>query len=120
MSRNLILTKLQIEPGDVVLRKDIEEGVRTVYGINSFKKVVYRLAPLPKENHYELTVKIIEKNPVSLKGAVHYDNIFKIGIVLNMTMRNILGKSSRTIVAGDISENPKLRFDYLKYIGQKE
>lgn len=117
---NLILAKLQIKKGDKVTRHDIETGVRSVYGINNFEKVVYRLNALPTDNTYKLTIKTIEKKPVILKGSVHYDNIFKIGVVLNLTLRNLIGKSSRTIIAGDISENPKLRVDYLKYIGLKQ
>lgn len=120
VTENLIRSKLHIEEGDVVTRGKIEKGVRAVYGVYSFKKVVYRLAPLSEPGHYELTIKTIEKTPVNLKGSVHFDNIFGIGIVMNVTMRNLLGKSSRTIVTGDISENPKFRFDYLKYIGHKE
>ncbi len=114
---NLILTKLQIEAGDLVSREEIENGVRAIYGINNFEKVVYRLHQLPQNNTYKLIIKTIEKPPVVLKGSVHYDNIFKVGVVLNITLRNLLGRSSRTIVAGDISENPKFRADYLKYIG---
>jgi len=120
VSSRLISTKLQIEAGDKVSRDKIENGVRGVYGINSFEKVVYRLNPLPKDNTYRLTIKTIEKTPTILKGTVHYDNIFKIGVVMNLTLRNLLGKSSRTIIAGDISENPKLRVDYLKYIGLRQ
>jgi len=120
VSSRLISTKLQIEAGDKVSRDKIENGVRGVYGINSFEKVVYRLNPLPKDNTYRLTIKTIEKTPTILKGTVHYDNIFKMGVVMNLTLRNLLGKSSRTIIAGDISENPKLRVDYLKYIGLRQ
>ncbi len=120
VSSRLISTKLQIEAGDKVSRDKIENGVRGVYGINSFDKVVYRMNPLPKDNTYRLTIKTIEKTPTILKGTVHYDNIFKMGVVMNLTLRNLLGKSSRTIIAGDISENPKLRVDYLKYIGLRQ
>jgi NTE family protein len=120
VNSTLILTKLQIEAGDKVSRNEIETGVNAIYGINNFDKVTYRLQSLPEENTYQLTIKVIEKTPAILKGSVHYDNIFGIGIVANVTLRNILGKSSRTIITGDISENPKFRFDYLKYIGKHQ
>lgn len=120
VSGGLISSKLQIEVEDKVSRHEIETGVRAIYGINNFEKVVYRLHKLAPENTYGLTIKTIEKKPVVLKGSVHYDNIFKIGVVLNITLRNLLGKSSRTIIAGDISENPKFRVDYLKYIGLRQ
>ena len=80
----------------------------------------YKLALVPGTEHYALTVHTIENAPVTLKGGVHYDNIFKIGITANLTLRNILGNSSRALIAGDISENPKLRLNYLKYLGHKQ
>jgi NTE family protein len=120
VTSSLILSKLQIESGDTASRHDIEMGVRGIYGINDFEKVVYTLHPMPEVNTYVLIVKVVEKTPAVLKGSVHYDNIFGIGIVANLTIRNILGKSSRAIVAGDISESPKFRFDYLKYMGLKQ
>jgi len=120
VSSRLIVTKLQIEEGDKVSIYDIETGIKGIYGINHFEKVVYTLSPLPGDNLYRLTIKTTEKTPAILKGSIHYDNIFKVGILLNITLRNLVGKSSRTIVAGDISENPKLRIDYLKYIGLRQ
>jgi NTE family protein len=119
VSENLILSKLGIINGDTVNRNEIEEGVRRVFGINSFKKVLYHIDKINADN-YKLTIKLREKPPATLKASVHYDNIFKIGVVMNLTLRNLLVKSSRTIIAGDISENPKLRIDYLKYIGLRQ
>ena len=120
VNKNLILAKLQIEPGDKVSITDIEEGIRTIFGITNFNKVDYELIAQPGTDGYTLTINTLENNPITLKGAVHYDNIFKIGLTANLTLRNILGRSSRALIAGDISENPKLRVNYLKYIGHKQ
>lgn len=116
----LIRSKLGISPEQKVSRSDIEAGIRRIYGVTNFSKVDYRLSPLPDPDRYLLTIQVRENDPVMLKGSIHYDNIFKFGVVGNLTLRNILGKSSRTILAADISENPKFRFDYLKYIGQNQ
>jgi NTE family protein len=116
----LVRSKLAIVPGQKVSRSDIEIGIKQIYGVRNFSKVDYRLSPLPESGQYLLTVQVRENDPVMLKGSIHYDNIFKFGVVGNLTLRNVLGKSSRTIVAADISENPKFRFDYLKYIGQNQ
>ncbi len=119
VSEKLIQSKLGIFVGDTVNRDEIEEGVRRIYGISSFKKVVYQIEHA-NGNKYELTVKMREKPPATLKASVHYDNLFSAGIVMNLTLRNLIGKSSRTIIVGDISNYPKLRFEYLKYVGEKE
>lgn len=119
--KKLILSKLDLKQGKNVSQSEVEEGILQIYGINSFKKVVYNIQINPMNtNESILYVKVKEKEPTNLKASVHYDNTFSAGIVLNFTLRNILGRGSRALFIGDISENPKFRFDYLKYFGKKE
>ncbi|HPE55486.1 MAG TPA: patatin-like phospholipase family protein [Bacteroidales bacterium] len=120
VKKELILSKLGIELGQDVYQGDIENGVREIFGTTNFSKVTYELTRLNEYDDYRLTIFTYEKNPATIKGSVHYDNVFSAGIVLNTTLRNIIGKSSRTIVTGDISDNPKFRLDYLKYMGFKQ
>lgn len=120
VTENLILSKLDIDAGQKVSRDDIENGIQRIYGIMNFKKVDYELRPLSENNRYELIVNARESIPSTIKGAVHYDAIFGFGIITNLTLRNILGKSSRTMFVADIAENPKIRANYLKYIGTEQ
>jgi NTE family protein len=119
--KKLILSKLNLKQGQYVSQSEIEEGVLQVYGINSFKKVVYNIEVNPLQPIESiLQVKVKEKGPANLKASVHYDNTFSAGVVLNITLRNLLGRGSRALIIGDTSENPKFRFDYLKYFGKRE
>lgn len=97
VSEKLILSKLGIAIGDTVSRKEIEDGVRRVFGINSFNKVVYHIDKSYADN-YVLTVKIREKPPATLKATVHYDNLFSAGILLNLTLRNLLGNPQELLL----------------------
>ncbi|MFY8108414.1 MAG: hypothetical protein ACOVO9_05450, partial [Bacteroidia bacterium] len=49
-----------------------------------------------------------------------YDNELKTGFIINGTIRNLIGKSSRLLLSVDVSENPKMNIHYYKYIGTKE
>lgn len=119
--QKLILSKLDITVGKHVSREQVERAILRVYGIYSFNKVIYDINPSQvKSDEFILHVRVVEKQPTNLKASVHYDNIFSAGVVLNLTIRNILGKGSRALLIGDISENPRFRFDYLKYFGAKE
>jgi len=120
VSRKLILGKLGLTGDQIATREEIEMGINRVFGINAFKRVSYQIEKVPHADKYILNVKMVEKQPASLKASVHYDNLFSAGIVLNFTMRDLLGKSSRFIVEGDISANPKARVSYLKYLGKKQ
>lgn len=114
---NLVRSKLAIFEGDFVSRGDIENGIRRVYGLTNFKKVIYHINKKKNSDTYILTVKLDERAPAELKVSVHYDNLFSAGILFNFTVRNMLIKSSRTIFTADISRNPKFKFDYLVYTG---
>ncbi len=120
VSDKLILGKLGIEKGKEASRQQIEDGINRVYGINAFKKVSYQIEKIPNENKYNLVVKMTEEQPAAIKASVHYDNIFSAGIVVNTTLRNLVGKSSRLIAEGDISQSPKVDISYLKYLGKKQ
>ena len=118
-SKQLVFSKFGYEKGDTVSRSDIESGIQRIFGINSFNKVIYHLEN-EKNDHVIFKIKMFEKPEKVLKVGLHYDNLFSVGITANLTMRNVLGENTRTIIAGDISENPRIRFDYLKYVGVKQ
>jgi NTE family protein len=120
VSDKLILGKLGVLPGDSVSRKQIEKGINKIFGINAFKKVSYQIEKIPRQDRYNLVVKVLEDQPASIKASVHYDNLFSAGLVLNSTLRNLIGRSSRMIVEGDISQSPKARVSYLKYLGNRQ
>lgn len=115
----LIKSKLDIKEGETVSRRELREGMSRVFGINGFYNVDYSLIKI-QDDEYRLVIRANEKPKSLLFASVHYDNQFSAGILLNLTMRDVLGKSSRSIILADISQNPKFRFDYYKYIGQQK
>jgi NTE family protein len=118
-SNVLIKSKLNIKEGEYVTRDELREAMSRVFGINGFYNVDYSLIKI-EEDIYKLVIRTNEKPRSLLFASVHYDNQFSAGFLLNLTMRDVLGKSSRTILLSDISQNPKFRFDYYKYIGQQK
>ena len=117
----LILSKMGLRIGKNVSQEQVEQAILRVYGINSFKKVLYNIShDASDSNSFILKVITDEKPPAVLKATVHYDNLFSAGVVLNFTLRNILGRGSRALFIGDVSENPRFRLDYLKYFGNRE
>lgn len=115
----LITSKLGIGEGELVTRNQVRDGISRVFGINGFYKVDYSLLKQDDGSHI-LQIRTLEKPKNLLFASFHYDNEFSVGLVLNLTMRDLIGKSSRTVVVGDISQNPKLRLDYYKYFGMKK
>ena len=119
-SEKLVSNKLGIEKDNLYTQQDIEEGVRRVYGVNIYRKVNHYVTRRKKSDYYTLSLELDEKPRILFKSALHHDNTFSTGITLNLTLRDYLIKSSRFIFAGDVSKNPKFRFDYLQYIGSEQ
>ncbi|WPR73408.1 patatin-like phospholipase family protein [Algoriphagus sp. NG3] len=115
-STDLIRSKLDMKEGDQVNREELEAGVRRVFGMNGFYKVDYTLSK-GLEDEYDMKIRIKEKPSTLLSTAIHYDDQFSAGVLLNLTARDVLGHNSRTVLLADVSENPKLRLDYYKYTG---
>jgi len=116
-SETLLRSKLDLNLNDTVTRTDLAMAIRRVFGINGFHKVEYKLNP---ENKDQLLIDLEEKTPGRLFASLHIDNVFATGLLLNLTYRDLLGKDSRSVFVLDISQNPKFRFDYYKYIGQEK
>lgn len=115
-SDELIRSKLGITPMDTVSRSELQAGIDRVFGVNGFRKVDYQLTSSPLGD-YELKIRTLEKHQTIFSGAFHYDNLFSAGILLNLTVRDLLGKPSRTVAIVDVSQNPKFRLDHYKYLG---
>jgi NTE family protein len=118
-SNRLIKNKLGLEKGDTIDRDMVREAIRRVYGINGFYDVNYTLKPLDGDGA-ALKVKMREKLPNSFSASLHIDNVFATGLLLNFTARDFLLRESRAVFIGDISSNPKFRFDYYKYAGPQK
>lgn len=116
-SYDLIKSKLEIVPGQQVTRDEIRESIRHVYGMNGFRKVDYRLSRTNEET-FNMLVRTKEKTAANISTSIHYDNLFSAGLLTNLTIRNWIGNSSRSVFLLDISENPKFRFDHYKYLGK--
>ena len=70
------------------------------------------------ERGYRVVFRVKEKPDNSLKFALHYDNDFGLGVILNYTRLNTLVDGSRLSITGDISESPQLEGYYDIYLGK--
>jgi NTE family protein len=97
---------------------EIEKHISIVYGTRFFDKVEYEI--IRRGPKYELKIKVREAPDGYLKLAAHYDSENDIGINANLTYRNLLLPHSRALIEFDLSKNPRLDINYLKYLGWKQ
>lgn len=116
---SLILSKLDLKDGQEVDRQQVQDGINRVFGMNGFHKVDFSLIPGERDD-FTLLIRVKEKSNRLLSTSIHYDNQFSAGILFNYTVRDLIGRSSRTVALADISQNPKFRIDHYKYVGRSK
>lgn len=108
-----------IHRGMYVNKHDLTKAVESIYGTLNFTKVSYILSSYDS-TLYSLTFKVKEKTRATFQFAAHYENNRGFGFRNNLSLRNILIPGSKTLFALNISKNPALKFEFNKYIEQKQ
>lgn len=97
--------------------KQLSDMVRQAFGTRYYNRVIYSLQPLD-----DGTCKIIftvEENPLTFaKGSLHYNRFSGIGLIANLTSRNLLISNSRSLVSVNIGESFRIKGEHLQYIGR--
>lgn len=91
---------------------DIETAIMRIYATGFFKDIWYEFQDAPKG--VNLVFHCNEKEEETVSIAAHYDTDYGIGILTNITLKNILKFPKRSTISADlnIAEDPyfKLRF----------
>ena len=90
---------------------DIDKMVRMAYGTKYFKHVFYEFKPDGKQADLIITVE--EASPGTLGVAIHYDSDYQGSILLNMVLRNQLGRGSKLFAQTTLGSNPRFKALYL-------
>ena len=109
--------KSGIEAGQWLSPDELNEGIDKLFGTLFFDKIEYFFEDMDEGKR--LVFRIKEKPSSALSVALHYDNAFGPGVILNYTRLNSLIEGSRFGVTGDISGNPQLRVYYDIHLGKK-
>ncbi len=110
--------RLRIKENTVLSIDEIEKHITMLFGTRHYQKVSYQI--LPDDEGYELKIKVIEASDGKLKLAVHYDSENQVGVNANLTYRDLIWPASRLLLEFDLAVDPRLDFNYLKYIGKKQ
>lgn len=97
--------------------RDLEKTINEVYGTKYFAHVSYELQP--RGNKTDLLIMVKEASPGSIGAAVHFDSDYQGSILLNMVLRNVLGKGSKLFAQTTLGNNPRFKMLYLINNGSK-
>jgi NTE family protein len=110
-TRDYILGKLRFKPDAKVDYDQLERGINNINATGNFSVIDYTLESNNGGDNLNLELK---ENPTKsyLKFGLHYDGLFKSGVLVNLTRKKTLFKNdiaSLDIVLGD---NFRYNFDY--------
>ena len=110
------LKKLGVSGGDNISRKEFQRGIDQLSATGNFKSIHYRFNPVG--DAVDVTFFIEEDDiSASLKFGVHYDDLYKSGVLINFTKKYALANNdflSADLVVGD---NFRFNLDYFLEYG---
>ena len=110
-TRDYVISKLRFKPGTKTSYNDLLKGINNLTATANFSTISYSFEPNKQEVDLNISLK---ENPIKtyLKFGLHYDNLFKSGVLINLTRKKTLFKNdiaSLDIVLGD---NIRYNLDY--------
>ncbi|NUY81294.1 patatin-like phospholipase family protein [Flavobacterium sp. MAH-1] len=110
-TRAYIIGKLRFKNGSKICYDDLRAGIDNLTGTQNFSSISYSLEKTATGD--ELRLHLVE-NPIRtyLKFGLHYDGLYKSGILMNVTTKRVLFKND--VVSADVilGDNFRYNFDY--------
>jgi NTE family protein len=118
ISDDQILGVLDIKPGRQIDRGMLSEKIDLLYGRSWFDKVKYRI--VPDNDSLKLVIDCIEKPQAILYGSVHYDSFLKAGVLLNLSVKNLLTPRSLLEIESFLAQFYRFKVDYTQFIDRNQ
>jgi NTE family protein len=117
-SDSQILGVLDIEPAERVDKYLLTDRIELLYGKAWFEKVKYRV--LPRNDSLILAIDCIEKPQAMFYGSVHYDNSLLSGLILELSLKNLLTQGSVIYLNSYIGQYHRFEFNYLQFLDRNQ
>jgi NTE family protein len=113
--RSYIMGKLKLNYFTNLTYKDLNEGINNLSATGNFNRLNYRLIPNNEDDNYSLAMQIEESDNKSfLRLGLHYDELYKIGALINYTRKSLLFPND--VVSLDFVVGDQFRYDFNYYI----
>ncbi|WP_295119333.1 patatin-like phospholipase family protein [uncultured Chitinophaga sp.] len=115
---SFFMGRLGLDEGGCYRSEDLREAVMNVYGTRFYKQITYDLVP-EDLGKYRMDITVEETPLTYVKGSLHYNTFTDIAANINFMRRNFIVPNSRSFLTIGISESPRLKAEYFKYLGNK-
>lgn len=110
-TRSYVLGKLGFKSRNKISYKDIEVGVDKLSATQNFSSIKYSLDQ--NKDKDDLNINLIENQTKTyLKFGLHYDGLYKSGILVNYTRKKTIFKNDVALFDAVLGDNFRYNFDY--------
>ena len=110
-TRAYILGKLKIRNNTKISHAQLEKGISTLNATQNFSAITYSLEKTQKGER--LTLNLNEnRNNTFLKFGLHYDDLYKSGVLVNYTHKKIITKNDVVSLDVILGDNFRYNLDY--------
>lgn len=106
-----VIGKLRFKPGDKTTYNYLQKGINNINATQNFSAISYSLDSIKQEQDLNITLK---ENPTKtyLKFGLHYDNLYKSAVLVNLTHKRSLFKNDIASLDVILGDNIRYNFDY--------
>ena len=109
--KNYVLGKMNLKIPSLQTYGGINKMVDKLYATNNYKLINYDIVHENEKNYLKLDV-TEDDTRFFLKFGLHYDEIFKTGLLLNATAKRLLFRNSTVSLDIVVGDQPRYYFNY--------
>lgn len=113
-----ILGVLDISPGQEIDRQQLGEKMELLYGNVWFEQVRYRFEPY--NDSLVMIIDCVENPKAILYSSVHYEDALNSGLLIGMSVKNLVTPRSVINIDTYISEFYRIRLNSIQFIDRNE
>lgn len=107
-TRSYVLGKLRFKPNTKISFKDFQNGIQNLVNTQNFSGVKYQF------NDKDIFINLREnKINTFIKFALHYDELYNSGALINLTHKKLLSKNDMVSLDVVLGDNFRYDFNYL-------
>jgi NTE family protein len=110
-TRAYIVGKLKIKRNTKVPIAQIEKGISNLNATQNFSTISYSFEKIQSGERLSLQLKE-NKNNTFLKFGLHYDDLYKSGVLVNYTHKKLIAKNDVASIDIVLGDNFRYNFDY--------
>ena len=110
-TKEYISGKLRFKPGAKIVYDDLLKGINNINASQNFSAISYSLET--NQDAVDLNINLKENETKTyLKFGMHYDNLFKSGVLVNLTRKKTLFKNDIASLDVILGDNFRYNLDY--------